>query len=446
MSASSSSLSLSTLEATSSSISTATTVKKVSTTNIKILTEHEKAITEWLLEKLTPIEPQKKSSSIVGSTIDYVYSWLPTKETAGMVLGKQVGETYGSTLSNKVVATVATRYFSNQQTWMNWIRGVSVTSALQLTLTPYLTPLVSTLSVTVGGFIIPTIVVLTQTVYAKYLSSDEKQQQIQNKTIKDLYKYDEKTKKWSDAFGNPIDVQSIQTTCDYLVELDIIRLLKEIDVSQVKDFFTAQLVKTTMKIGDKSKEVCVFQDGLVLDDKMMDIFRNAMKSLTTDKPRDETDAQNIRKWIHEVAVHTKKPIDEEDWESEVLTCNIEEPSDDIEPKKTQVGHCLRSTGEVVDEERIEKIKAECEQKAKDREATYAFDGKDEAIEQQEAEQDLKKLQEVKRLRELKNARMFTFAWFKSFWCSIKEPHFINVTMQETGKDVNPIKVILERNP
>lgn len=362
---------------------------KLSNKNIIILTDYEKNIISCLETAFTPIETKKDNPSIFSDTIDYVYSYFPTKETVGTEVSRQVGLTYSSSLSNKLVAAYVNRFLPQSTSWYNWIRGVSTTTGLQLAITPFLGPALGILITGAGGIVIPSLVVLTQSVYKKY--TKEEIDKLHIKTIEDLFKYDKEKGLWSDAFGNPIDDKLIEDTRDAIDQIEIINQVKELSPDEVKNFFMSKLIKTeiqeerktlvkcqlpdgliseelknkelfTLQTKTESRSVYTFHDGLILDDEMMKLLDTAVCGLTSPHTFGEN-KKKIQKFIQLLAIHTKKPTEASDWKSLVVECYTQ--PENQPNNRTLLGYCLRATGEPLNFDEVKEIQEECAQIAEE---------------------------------------------------------------------------------
>lgn len=338
--------------------------KPISRNNIKILTDYSKEIHDGIVTEFGPI-PEKKTSSVFATTFSFLYSKLPGAEWMGSQIGGIIGSTYSADWSNALVKVAVSKIFPNQKTsWAEWISGRSATAGLQLIVTPYLAPLLHTLSVGTGAIAVPTMVIFAQAVYARYTDDAGKLNDLQNKKIEDLFKYDAANDQWTDAFGEPITSDVIKEVHDIVEQLEIIRQLKELKKWEVQRFFENQLVETVMEIDGKQKNIFAFQDGLILDEKMMKNFDAAVERLTSDNFL-RKDVEIIKDFIHQLAIHTKTPTDESDWKSQVVECYIRTKGSYSGREKdngeyTIVGYCRRDTGEPLSEEEVQDIQAECD--------------------------------------------------------------------------------------
>ncbi|WP_068470212.1 hypothetical protein [Candidatus Protochlamydia phocaeensis] len=290
-------------------------------------TANNQAILRQYGEKITQCLNNNKTDEKSNSIWNSIYSYFPTSQSTGKMVGEHLALTYGSQWSNSAIDTVVSKFFQQEivpvSTWSlaglkQLVSGATqktLSETLKLSVTPKALPYITLLTGVTGQVGLPVLVSLVSFAYQRTLGSPEKAKQLEVLSLNQLFTVDAETGRLRDAFGRLLteeDMRDIFTgAAEYDLVCKLIQLNQEIDKKPEEEIESSakDMLKTLTKAYRIKREdgVVVFPDGQLRTAEDKKILLDGINILRRVNPRFKT--EEIHKLIQLLAGHSLLPIE-----------------------------------------------------------------------------------------------------------------------------------------
>lgn len=188
-----------------------------------------------------------------------------TSEMFGKQLAKDLVEKFGAPVTKESVDIVVKNVLKPEMAKQTTLTGLMlkqfietpklvVGEATKYVINSNAMPVIKGFASAIGGWGIPALCVLVDTVYNKYLKNPAHLATLEKLPLKDLFKYDEESKSFKDAFGNVLTAEDIYDITEVVTQYDLTSKLLILKKKEVENFVKNYIKKDPTNL---------YKDGLI---------------------------------------------------------------------------------------------------------------------------------------------------------------------------------------